>query len=66
MKTDGGSFPLSDASALLMRLHLAGAEVEDRARDGKLGEKVLAVTRFWTELDNKEKIQQELHKNINR
>lgn len=29
---DGGSFPLSDASALLMRLHLAGAEVGDRAR----------------------------------
>ena len=30
---DGGSFPLSDASALLMRLHLAGARVEDRARE---------------------------------
>ena len=41
-------------------------EVEERAMDGKLGEQVLAVTRFWTELDNKEKIQQELHKNINR
>ena len=41
-------------------------EVEDRAKDEKLGEQVLAVTRFWTELDNKEKIQQELNKNINR
>ena len=28
MTTDGGSFPLSDASALLMRLHLAGEEME--------------------------------------
>ena len=41
-------------------------EVEDTAKDGKLGEQVLAVTRFWTELDNKEKIQEELYKNINR
>ena len=41
-------------------------EVEDRARDGRVAEQVLAVTRFWTELENKEKIQQELHENINR
>ena len=41
-------------------------EVEDKAEDRQLGEKVLAVTRFWTGLDNKEKIQKELHKNINR
>ena len=33
MTSDGSSFPLSDASALLMRLHLAGAEVGDRARE---------------------------------
>jgi len=32
-KQEGGSFPLSDASALLMRLHLDGVNVEDRARE---------------------------------
>ena len=41
-------------------------DVEDVAKDRQLGEKMLAVTRFWTELDNKENIQQELNKNINR
>jgi len=30
---DGGNFPLSDASALLMRLHLLGIDVGDRAKD---------------------------------
>ena len=33
MFVDGGNFPLSDASALLMRLNLAGVNVESRARD---------------------------------
>ena len=46
--------------------NLQEMEVEDKAGDKQLGEKVLAVTRFWTGLDNKEKIQKELHKNINR
>ena len=28
---DGGNFPLSDASSLLMRLHLEGVDIGDRA-----------------------------------
>jgi len=32
-RADGGSFPLSDASALLLRLQFAGLEVGDRARE---------------------------------
>ena len=57
---------LSDEIELVQQLLLEEEEVEERAMDGKLGEQVLAVTRFWTELDNKEKIQEELYKNINR
>ena len=30
---EGGTFPLSDASSLLMRLELAGVDVKKRARD---------------------------------
>ena len=30
---DGGTFPLSDASALLMRLELHGVDVKERARE---------------------------------
>ena len=44
----------------LKELHL-----EDKGTDGDLGEKMMAVTRFWTELDNKETIQQELARSIN-
>ena len=31
--TDGGTFPLSDASSLLLRLELMGVEVKERARE---------------------------------
>ena len=31
--TDGGSFPLSDGSSLLMRLHLEGVDIGDRANE---------------------------------
>ena len=30
---DGGTFPLSDASSLLLRLELAGLDVKERARE---------------------------------
>ena len=30
---DGGNFPLSDGSALLMRLQLEGVDIGDRARE---------------------------------
>ena len=29
----GSTFPLSDGASLLMRLHLEGVDIEDRARD---------------------------------
>ena len=30
---EGGTFPLSDASSLLLRLELAGVDVKERARE---------------------------------